>query len=392
VTFDGRHRPLSLVTESCASHARFSGRPNRLPSLAAPVTQSISPPLAAHPSRLACRPPSARLAAVPPRPPCSRTTATRSSLPPPPAARQDGRFGLHVAHRMLSEGRVGPGGGGRADHPTSAASGRRNAGALRPSGWSRNPPERGPGPEPRDPPRRRRQPTRPVAFRAGGCIAAAATSGRRWSSADEAPTHMGEGRYVGPYDGLAPSPAPVFRLLLSPGTPFRSDNLAHPVGRLRRGWRLPRADYGYGYTDALVDGVPAARWTFPHLRRRHGVGERRPGSAAPTSAVVPAGGRGGPVACARPCRPTATGSRTCCATPPRPRCSGPPRPGAHPDAGRPGGWRATRSTPEQLADRACAGGGAERPGRRSPSDAPDASARIAPLSPAGLRIRGSSPC
>ena len=69
--------------------------------------------------------------------------------------------------------------------------------------------------------------------------------------ADE-PHHMGEQAAWG-RSTLAAFERAHFRLLLS-GTPFRSDNTPIPwVAYDEDG--VSRADYGYGYTDALLDGV-----------------------------------------------------------------------------------------------------------------------------------------
>ena len=63
--------------------------------------------------------------------------------------------------------------------------------------------------------------------------------------------HAADGRHWGralrqAFDGA------VFRLVLS-GTPFRSDN--HPIPFVRYEQSESRADFAYGYTDALKDGV-----------------------------------------------------------------------------------------------------------------------------------------
>jgi superfamily II DNA or RNA helicase len=155
-------------------------------------------------------------------------------------------FGLHVAHRMLAEGRVAR---VAVVAPTThicrqwAADAARYGLDLEP-----NRPNAA-GPEPRD--------------RHGVAVTyatLAAGPGVHRSRCAESPTlliadephHMGEdaswGRStLGAFDGAR------FRLLLS-GTPFRSDNTAIPwVAYDDDG--VSRADYAYGYTDALLDGV-----------------------------------------------------------------------------------------------------------------------------------------
>jgi superfamily II DNA or RNA helicase len=155
-------------------------------------------------------------------------------------------FGLHVAHRMLSEGRVAR---VAVVAPTThicrqwAADAARYGIRLEP-----NRPNAA-GSEPRD--------RHGVAVTYATVAAGSAVHRRRCGErptlliADE-PHHMGEdatwGRAtVGAFGRAA------FKLLLS-GTPFRSDNSAIPwVGYDENG--ISRADYGYGYTDALMDGV-----------------------------------------------------------------------------------------------------------------------------------------
>ena len=104
-----------------------------------------------------------------------------------------------------------------------------------------------------------------------------------------------------------------FRLLLS-GTPFRSDNTPIPwVDYDDDG--VSRADYAYGYTDALLDGVCRPVTFHPYDGDMEWV-SRRPPPRAPTSrrAAAPPRPRGG---CAPRWTRTATGSATCCATPTR---------------------------------------------------------------------------
>jgi superfamily II DNA or RNA helicase len=136
-------------------------------------------------------------------------------------------FGLHVAHRMLSEGRVAR---VCVVAPTTHICRQWAADAAR-YGLDL-------------------EPNRPNA-------AGPAIHRRRCAEsptlliADE-PHHMGEQASWGrsTLDAFASA---RFRLLLS-GTPFRSDNTPIPwVGYDDDG--VSRADYAYGYTDALLDGV-----------------------------------------------------------------------------------------------------------------------------------------
>jgi superfamily II DNA or RNA helicase len=155
-------------------------------------------------------------------------------------------FGLHVAHRMLSEGRVAR---VAVVAPTThicrqwAADAARYGIALEP-----NRPNAA-GPEPRD--------RHGVAVTYATVAAGAGVHRRRCAEkptlliADE-PHHMGEDASWGrtTVDAFAKA---RFRLLLS-GTPFRSDNSPIPwVTYDDEG--VSRSDYGYGYTDALLDGV-----------------------------------------------------------------------------------------------------------------------------------------
>ena len=155
-------------------------------------------------------------------------------------------FGLHVAHRMLAEGRVAR---VAVVAPTThicrqwALDAARYGIALEP-----NRPNAA-GPEPRD--------RHGVAVTYATVAAGAAVHRRRCAErptlliADE-PHHMGEDATWGrsTVDAFARA---RFRLLLS-GTPFRSDNAPIPwVAYDEDG--ISRADYGYGYTQALVDGV-----------------------------------------------------------------------------------------------------------------------------------------
>jgi superfamily II DNA or RNA helicase len=155
-------------------------------------------------------------------------------------------FGLHVAHRMLSEGRVAR---VCVVAPTThicrqwAADAARYGIDLEP-----NRPNAA-GPEPRD--------RHGVAVTYATLAAGPGIHRRRCAEsptlliADE-PHHMGEQASWGrsTLDAFASA---RFRLLLS-GTPFRSDNSPIPwVGYDDEG--VSTADYAYGYTDALLDGV-----------------------------------------------------------------------------------------------------------------------------------------
>ena len=237
----------------------------------------------------------------PPSRPSSPTRRARSSPPrrPPPARRRSACTSLTGCSRR---------GGWRAWRSsrrprTSAASGRR----TRPATGSTLEPNRpnAAGPEPRD--------RQGVAVTYATVAAGAGVHRRRCAEcatlliADE-PHHMGEQATWGraTVDAFAGA---RFRLLLS-GTPFRSDNSPIPwVAYDDDGVR--RADYGYGYTDALVDGVcrPVTFHTYDGDMEWVSDG-RRAGRTSPSC-----WGRGRPRAgCARRSTPTATGSATCCAT------------------------------------------------------------------------------
>jgi superfamily II DNA or RNA helicase len=155
-------------------------------------------------------------------------------------------FGLHVAHRMLAEGRVSR---VCVVAPTThicrqwAADAARYGLDLEP-----NRPNAA-GPEPRD--------RHGVAVTYATLAAGPGVHRRRCAEsptlllADE-PHHMGEQASWG-RSTLEAFASARFRLLLS-GTPFRSDNAAIPwVAYDDDG--ISRADYAYGYTDALLDGV-----------------------------------------------------------------------------------------------------------------------------------------
>jgi superfamily II DNA or RNA helicase len=155
-------------------------------------------------------------------------------------------FGLHVAHRMLAEGRVSR---VVVVAPTThicrqwAADAARYGIDLEP-----NRPNAA-GPEPRD--------RHGVAVTYATLAAGPAVHRRRCAEAGtlliaDEPHHMGEQAAWGrsTLDAFASA---RFRLLLS-GTPFRSDNTPIPwVAYDDEG--VSRADYAYGYTDALLERV-----------------------------------------------------------------------------------------------------------------------------------------
>jgi superfamily II DNA or RNA helicase len=155
-------------------------------------------------------------------------------------------FGLHIAHRMLSEGRVSR---VVVVAPTThicrqwAADAARYGIDLEP-----NRPNAA-GPEPRD--------RHGVAVTYATLAAGPGVHRRRCAEAGtlliaDEPHHMGEEASWGrsTLDAFA---AARFRLLLS-GTPFRSDNTPIPwVAYDEDG--VSRADYAYGYTDALLERV-----------------------------------------------------------------------------------------------------------------------------------------
>ena len=155
-------------------------------------------------------------------------------------------FGLHVAHRMLAEGRVAR---VAVVAPTThicrqwALDAARYGISLEPNRSNAA------GPEPRD--------RHGVAVTYATVAAGAGVHRRRCAErptlliADE-PHHMGEDATWGRSTVEAFAKA-RFRLLLS-GTPFRSDSTPIPwVNYDEDG--VSRSDYGYGYTQALVDGV-----------------------------------------------------------------------------------------------------------------------------------------
>jgi superfamily II DNA or RNA helicase len=155
-------------------------------------------------------------------------------------------FGLHVAHRMLAEGRVAR---VAVVAPTThicrqwALDAARYGIDLEP-----NRPNAA-GPEPRD--------RHGIAVTYATVAAGPGVHRRRCGEsptlliADE-PHHMGELAAWG-RSTLAAFERARFRLLLS-GTPFRSDNTPIPWVEYDADG-VSRADFAYGYTDALLDGV-----------------------------------------------------------------------------------------------------------------------------------------
>jgi superfamily II DNA or RNA helicase len=155
-------------------------------------------------------------------------------------------FGLHVAHRMLAEGRVAR---VAVVAPTThicrqwALDAARYGIDLEP-----NRPNAA-GPEPRD--------RHGIAVTYATLAAGPKIHRRRCGEAPtlliaDEPHHMGELAAWG-RSTLAAFERARFRLLLS-GTPFRSDNTPIPWVEYD-GDGVSRADFGYGYTDALLDGV-----------------------------------------------------------------------------------------------------------------------------------------
>ncbi|MEA2311679.1 MAG: hypothetical protein QOE28_1647 [Solirubrobacteraceae bacterium] len=155
-------------------------------------------------------------------------------------------FGLHVAHRMLTAGRVAR---VAVIAPTTHICRQWAADAAR-YGIDLEPNRPNPaGPEPRD--------RHGIAVTYATLAAGPGVHRRRCAEvptlliADE-PHHMGEQAAWGRSTQAAFERA-RFRLLLS-GTPFRSDNTAIPwVSYDEDG--VSSADHAYGYTEALVDGV-----------------------------------------------------------------------------------------------------------------------------------------
>jgi superfamily II DNA or RNA helicase len=155
-------------------------------------------------------------------------------------------FGLNVAHRMLAERRVAR---VCVVAPTTHIARQWAADAAR-YGIDLEPNRpNSAGPEPRD--------RHGVAVTYQTLAAAPAVHGRRCAEAPtlliaDEPHHMGEQAAWGRSAQSAFEDA-RFRLLLS-GTPFRSDNTPIPwIAYDDEG--VSRADFAYGYTDALLDGV-----------------------------------------------------------------------------------------------------------------------------------------
>ena len=144
-----------------------------------------------------------------------------------------------------------------------------------------------------------------------------------------------------------------FRLLLS-GTPFRSDNTPIPwVAYDDDG--VSRADFGYGYTDALLDGVcrPVTFHTYDGDMEWMSDGRRRARRLLRRAAR-----RRGRAPAAHGARPGGRlGRRTSCATP-TPSCRRCGRARIPTPAGS--WWRSTRSTPS----------GSPRGSRASPASGP----------------------
>jgi superfamily II DNA or RNA helicase len=155
-------------------------------------------------------------------------------------------FGLHVAHRMLREGRVAR---VAVVAPTTHIARQWAADAAR-FGIDLEPNRpNAAGPEPRD--------RRGVAVTYQTVAAGPAVHRRRCAEAPtlliaDEPHHMGEHAAWGRSTVGAFARA-RFRLLLS-GTPFRTDDTPIPWVRYDADG-VSESDYAYGYTDALLDGV-----------------------------------------------------------------------------------------------------------------------------------------
>jgi superfamily II DNA or RNA helicase len=187
-------------------------------------------------------------------------------------------FGLSIAHRMLSEGRVAR---VAVVAPTThicrqwALDAARYGIDLEP-----NRPNAA-GPEPRD--------RHGVAVTYATLAAGPRLHRRRCAEAStlllaDEPHHMGEQAAWG-RSTLAAFESARFRLLLS-GTPFRSDNTPIPWVEYDADG-VSRADYAYGYTDALLDGVcrPVTFHTYGGEMEWMSAGRRR---AADFSLALPA--------------------------------------------------------------------------------------------------------
>ena len=229
-------------------------------TVAAPAHPPPPPPLPA----LARRPPAARVAGRRALEALGRARRATRSWPPrrPPPGKTT--FGLHVAHRMLSRGARRRASSSSRRPRTSAASGRADAARYGIDLEPNRPNTDGPGAA--RPPRRRASPTQTVA---AGPARAPRAARRAADAADRrrAAPHGRAGR-LGATRRRGVRRRASFRLLLS-GTPFRSDNTPIPwVAYDDDG--VSRADYDYGYTQALHrPRLPPGH--LPHLRRRHGV-------------------------------------------------------------------------------------------------------------------------
>jgi superfamily II DNA or RNA helicase len=155
-------------------------------------------------------------------------------------------FGLHIAHRMLAEGRVAR---VAVAAPTThiarqwAADAARYGIDLEPNRPNAS------GPEPRD--------RHGVAVTYQTIAAGPAVHRRRCAQAPtlfiaDEPHHMGDDAAWGRSAAEAFATA-EFKLLLS-GTPFRTDDAPIPWVRYDADG-VSEPDYAYGYTDALLDGV-----------------------------------------------------------------------------------------------------------------------------------------
>jgi superfamily II DNA or RNA helicase len=155
-------------------------------------------------------------------------------------------FGLHVAHRMLSEGRVAR---VAVVAPTTHICRQWALDAAR-CGIDLEPNRpNAAGPEPRD---RHGVAVTYATVAAGPATHRRATAGKPTLLIADEPHHMGELAAWGRATTAAFEGA-RFSLLLS-GTPFRSDSTPIPwVDYDEEG--VSRADFAYGYTDALLDGV-----------------------------------------------------------------------------------------------------------------------------------------
>ena len=155
-------------------------------------------------------------------------------------------FGLHVAHRMLSQGRVGR---VVVAAPTThiarqwAADAARYGIDLEPNRPNAD------GPEPPD---RHGVAVTYQTIAAGPAIHARRTKEVATLLLADEPHHMGDQAAWG-RSAVQAFGAARFKLLLS-GTPFRSDNTPIPWVHYDDDG-VSESDYAYGYTDALIDGV-----------------------------------------------------------------------------------------------------------------------------------------